>query len=166
MSTENLYNEEAQKKLKELVEDIDFCMMATGLTQKPLHVIPMSTKKVDSEGAIWFLSSKESDHNANIRQDEDVQLIYANPGAMEFLNLYGKASIKTEQPLLESLYSQVDDTWFDGVNDPKLTAIQFKPQHAYYWDTKSNAFVTLFKMGYGAITGEKTDIGEEGELNV
>ena len=166
MSTENLYNEEARKKLKEMVEDIDFCMMATGLTQKPLHVIPMSTKEVDSEGAIWFLSSKESDHNANIRQDDDIQLIYALPSKMEFLNLYGKAAIKTDRPLLETLYSDVDDTWFDGVDDPNLTAIQFKPQHAYYWDTKSNMFVTMFKMGYGAVTGDQADVGEEGKLDV
>jgi len=166
MSTKNLHDDEAHKKLKGLVDDIKFCMMATGLTQKPLHVIPMSTKKVDSEGAIWFLSSKDSDHNANIRQDDDVQLVYADPGAMEFLNLYGKASIKTDRPLLESLYSQIDDTWFDGVDDPKLTAIQFKPQQAYYWDTKSNTYVSLFKMGYAAITGDQADVGEKGKLDV
>lgn len=166
MSTKNLSKKEADAKLKELVESIDFCMMATNLSSKPLHIVPMSTKKIDGEEGIWFLSGKDSDHNQNIVADSEVQLIYSMPSKMEFLNLYGRATIKTDRLILEELYDASDDSWFDGVDDPNLTAICFKPSHAYYWDTKDNQLVSLLKMGYGAVTGQKVDVGEEGKLNM
>ena len=166
MSTENLNNREAIKKLKDLAISIDFAMMATDLSNKPIDAIPMSTKKVDESGAIWFLSGADSDHNANILKDADVQLLYAKPGDMKFLSVFGKASITKEKSILEELYSKTDDSWFDGVDDPNLTAIKFIPSQAHYWDTKSNKFVSLLKMGYGAITGEKVDVGETGSLKI
>ncbi|RMB62826.1 general stress protein [Dokdonia sinensis] len=164
MSTENLYSKEAKAKIKELVEDIDFAMMTTNLGQKPLGAIPMSTKKVDEAGNIWFLSGADSDHNKDIQKDSDVQLLYSKPSDMEFLSVFGKAVITRDKKILEDLYGKSDDNWFDGVDDPNLTAISFKPTEARYWDTKHNKFVSLFKMLYGTVAGEKTDIGVSGTL--
>ena len=166
MSTAHLSNKEALKKLKELVTAIDFAMMATDLATTPIDAIPMSTKKVDDSGAIWFLSGADSDHNANIEKDSKVQLFYSKPGDFKFLSVYGEAHITREQAVLKSLYGKSDDAWFDGVEDPNLTAIKFSPLSAQYWDSKSNKLVSLLKIAYGAVTGEETDLGETGSLNV
>ena len=166
MSTKNLYNDEAKEKITKMAEDIDFAMMATNLENIPLSVIPMSTKKVDGEGNIWFLSGKDSDHNKDIEKDPNAQLIYSKPGSMQFLSVYGRATIVTDKSILEDLYSKADDNWFDGKDDPNLTAISFKPSEAAYWDSKSNKLVSLFKMGVGAVTGNKQDVGETGKLKV
>mgnify|MGYP000518502371 CR=1 FL=1 len=164
MSTENLYNEEAKAKIKEMVEDIDFAMMATHLSKHPIHTIPMSTKKVDDEGAIWFLSGKDSTHNSNIETDSRVQLLYSKPGSMQFLTLYGRAYITTEHSILKELYSQSDDMWFDGLEDPNLTAICVNPAEANYWDSKHNRLATIFKMGIATVTGENPEIGQSGKI--
>ena len=166
MSTENLYSAEAKEKIKKMAKDIDFAMMATNLTQTPLSVIPMSTKKVDEDGNIWFLSGKDSDHNRDIKNNKEVQLIYSDKGEMQFLSVYGTASIVKEKMILKELYGKTDDAWFDGVDDPNLSALKIEPKDAYYWDSKSNKIVSLFKMGVGAVTGEKQDVGRKGELNV
>lgn len=166
MSKENLYNEDAKNKISKLAKDIDFAMMATNLSQQPLSVIPMSTKKVDEDGNIWFLSGKDSDHNKDIEQDPKTQLIYSDPGSMEFLSVYGEGSISTEKLIIKELYSSADDTWFDGADDPNITAIKFKPSEAHYWDTDSNKLVSLFKIGKGAVTGEKQDVGESGHMKM
>ena len=166
MATKHLFSDEAKKKMKELVESIDFNMMATALTQLPIHAIPMSTKKVDDEGGIWFLSSKGSTHNANIQKDPSVHLFYAKPNSMEFLNIFGKATITQDRTIIHDLYQKSDDTWFDGKDDPNITAIMIKPQDVFYWDTKDNMLVSLLKMSVGAITGEKQDLSEEGKLKV
>lgn len=166
MSENAFTGEEAVKKMKDMVDDIKTAMMATGLGNKPLSAIPMTTKKVHDDGKIYFLSGKTSDHNKDIEHDRDVQLLYAKPSDVEFLSIYGKASISTDKNLLESLYSSVSDNWFDGVDDPNLTAIMVEPEEAYYWDTKTNKYISLFKMGVGAIKGEKKDIGEKGKLDI
>lgn len=164
MSTNNLSNNEAYTKLKELAEGIDFAMFETNLGARPTHIIPMSTKKCDKEGSIWFLSNKNSDHNGFITQDNDVQLIYSKPSAMEYLAVFGKAFIYKDLETIKDLYSSGDDNWFDGPADPNITAIKVVPQEAHYWDTKAGMIATLFKMGLGAITGKKQEISEEGEL--
>ena len=166
MSTENLYSTEAKEKIKKLAEDIDFAMMATNLSKTPLSIIPMSTKKVDEDGNIWFLSGRDSDHNRDIKKDKNVQLVYSNKSSMQFLSVYGTATITTEKMIIKELYNKSDDSWFDGVDDPNISAIKFEPKDAYYWDSKGNKIVTLFKMGVGAVTGEKQDVGRKGELNV
>ncbi len=166
MSKNNLFNEEARAKIKELAENIDFAMMETRLGSAPTHIIPMSTKDVDDEGCIWFLSNKNSEHNGHIDADNSIQLIYSKPSDMEFMSVFGHAFISTEKPILEKYYGSSDDAWFDGIDDPNLTAIKVIPKDAHYWDTKNGKLVSLLKMGMGAITGEKQDLGEEGDLKI
>lgn len=164
MSATNLEGQQAQEKYKELTDGIDFCMMNTGLDERPIPSIPMSTKKVDSNGKTWFLSNKNSDHNKNLEKDAHTQLIYANPKGFEFLSAFGKTTISTDQSKIDELYGPSDDNWFEGKNDPNITVLCFEPDNAKYWDTKSNMVVTALKMGYGTITGQKMDISETGEL--
>ncbi len=164
MENKNLYNKEAKEKIKELAEDIDFAMMATHLDSKPFHAIPMSTKKVDEDGNIWFLSGQDSEHNAFIKKDSNVVLLYSKPSDMSFLTVFGEAVIETNKHILENLYGKSDNMWFDGVDDPNLSAIKFKPKQAQYWEPKHNKLVTLFKFGVGAVTGEQQDLGNSGSL--
>ncbi len=166
MSKNNLFDEEATAKIKELAENIDFAMMETHLGSKPTHVIPMSTKEVDEDGCIWFLSNKNSEHNGYIDTDNSIQLIYSQPSDMEFMTIFGHAFISTERSVLEKYYGSSDDAWFEGVDDPNLTAIKVIPKDAHYWDTKNGKLVSLLKMGVGAVTGEKQDLGEHGDLTI
>lgn len=166
MSTENLYTKEAKDKIQEIAITTDFAMMITDPTSKPFHAIPMSTKNVDDHGAIWFLSKKNSLHNQHIQNDADLHLIYNNPGNMSFLKIYGRATIHTDRVLLEEFYQSTDDSWFDGVDDPNLCAIRVEPLDAHYWEPKSGKIISLLKMGVGAVTGKKVDVGREGNLEV
>lgn len=166
MSTENLTSKEAMNKMTKLVNDIKFAMFLSDLKSQPISAVPMTTKKVDKNGDIWFLSGLNSDHNANVVKSPQVQLLYSDPSDMEFISIYGKASVITEKHILEDLYDKKDDAWFTGSDDPNLTAIKVVPEEAYYWDTKDNKYVSLFKMGVAAVTGEKQNIGEKGKLDL
>ncbi len=166
MSTKNLTNEDARKKIKELAEKIDLTMLATNLKSEPFHVVPMSTKEVDEVGNIWFLSNKNSDHNKNIEHENRAQLIYADKGNFEFMSVYGRATISTDRNRIKKLYGSGDDAWFNGVDDPNITAIKIQPDDAHYWDTKNGKVLSLLKMAKGAITGKEPDLGEHGDLKV
>ena len=166
MASKDLSHGKAVDKLQAMAAGIDFAMLITDMDSRPFHAIPMSTKKVDDQGLIWFLSGKDSTHNANIARDNKVELVYAKPSAMEFLTVYGEASITTDPSVLEDLYGKADDAWFDGVKDPNLTAISIRPIEAFYWDPTSNKLVTLVKMGVQAVTGSQPDLMDQGRLNV
>lgn len=166
MSKENLYSKEAQAKIKELAESIDYTMMATALENQPFHVVPMSTKKVDENGDIWFLSNRTSTHNKNIEREGRAHLIYSDKGNFEFLSVFGRASIHSDRVKIKELYGNTDDAWFDGEDDPEITAIKIEPQDAHYWDTKNGKVLSLLKMLGGAITGKQPDLGKEGQLKI
>lgn len=166
MSTKNLFSKEAKQKINDLAMDIDFAMFASGLKEYPLHMVPMSTKNVDDSGQIWFLSNRNSQHNKNIIQNSAIHLVYSSPSKMKFLNVYGQANITTDFTIIKELYKPSDDAWFDGVEDPNITAIAIKPDQAFYWDPKNNTLITLLKMGVGALTGDEPDLMDQGELNI
>ncbi len=165
MSQESLTGPEAKKKIKKLAESIDFAMLATNLSEQPFHAVPMSTKLVDDNGCIWFLSGKDSDHNRYIEAEGVAHLIYSKPGSMQFMDVYGKATIHTEKSILEKLFGKIDEMWFDGVDDPNLTALCIEPQDAHYWDTKHNKIVTMFKLGSAFVQGEHPEVTVSGQLN-
>lgn len=166
MSTENLNKEESLKKLKEHIDDTAVAMMITGFDKKPISAVPMYTKRLDEHGNIWFLSGRSSQHNKELLKKKDVQLLYSNTEDMEFLSVYGEAEITSKKEVIDALYSKTDDNYFKGKDDPEVTAIKVRPQEAYYWDNKSNKFVTLLKLGVGAVTGNQQDIGEKGKMNL
>jgi predicted nucleic acid-binding protein len=41
-----------------------------------------------------------------------------------------------------------------------------KPTEAFYWDPKDNKLVTLVKMGVAAVTGDRPDLIDQGELKI
>ena len=166
MSTQNLTTREAQKKIAKMADNISIAMLLTDLTNLPISTAPMTTKKVDDSGNIWFLSEKNSVHNDNILKDSRVQLIYSHPSEMEFMSIYGKAEITTDPDSIEKLYSKIDDAWFSGKKDPNITVLKVSPREAYYWDTKQNKYISLLKVGAAAITGNKADIGKKGKMNI
>lgn len=166
MSKKDLYSKEAKEKIKDLAESIDYTMFITDLKSQPFHTVPMSTKEVDSEGNIWFLSNRTSTHNRNIERENRVHLIYADKSNFEFLSIYGPASVITDRKRIEELYGSGDDAWFDGVDDPNITALKIKPEDAHYWDTKNGKVISLLKMVGGAITGNEPDLGEDGKLEI
>ncbi len=166
MSTKNLQQREAHEKYLELARGISTAMMLTDLGSRPVPAIPMSPKRVEDNGDILFLSNATSEHNRNIERDGACQLLFSNTSGMEFLSVYGSATVKNDSELIKELFSKMDKAWFKGEDDPAITVIRFTPETGHYWDTKSNAIVTLAKLGYTAITGNPTDVGASGDLNL
>lgn len=166
MSTENLEHREALKKLKSLVEGIKTCMLATNMQYLPLNVRPMHTLQIDDTGNIWFFNSKDSMQYTDLQQDSRVQLFYADPGKTEFLSVYGTATSSRDQDKIDELWNPMVKAWFSGKEDPDLMLLRISPQDAYYWDTRHNKLVSLFKLAASALTDGHTDAGVKGRLKV
>jgi len=164
---ENLSSTEAKAKLKEMAEDIKTCMFCTELSSRPIPTRPMGLREIDDNGNLWFISSEESHKNDEIKEDNDVQLIFAKNSDAHFLSIYGKATIYRDKASIEEVWTPFAKTWFEeGKNDPNVSAIKVTPTDAYYWDTKYGKMVTLLKIAAGAITGKIDEGGVEGRLNV
>ena len=69
--------------------------------------------------------------------------------------------------MIYELWDSLAKNWFpQGKDDPRISVIKFTPQAGHYWDTKHGAGLAGAKMLFGIITGQKVDVGVEGELKV
>ena len=164
--SKNLIAEEAVAKLQSLVEGSNTCMFATNLTEAPFHVCPMRVQEADYEGRLWFFSEADSTHNKHINADPRVQLIFTNTPEMEFLTVYGTATISTDRILIDRLWNGLVEAWFDGKDDPRISIICVQLASAHYWDTEDGKLITMAKILTRAATGSDIPIGQEGDLKV
>lgn len=162
----NLIAEEAVSKLQELVGKSSTCMFASNLTSLPFHVSPMRVQEADYEGRLWFFSSADSTRNKHINADPRVQLIFTNTPDMEFLTVYGTASISTDRALIDRLWNGLVEAWFESKDDPNISLICVQPASAHYWDTEDGRLVTMAKILTRAATGSDIEIGHQGNLSV
>jgi general stress protein 26 len=163
----DLINKEAIEKIKELANNIKICMFCTDLSHEPFSTRPMALREVDEEGNLWFISSASSHKNYEIKDDENVQLVFSDPSDSHFLSIYGTAAIYRDPDKIKALWTPIANAWFEeGKNDPDLTVLKVDPAEAYYWDTPNGKMVTLLKLATAAITGKKMDTGEKGKLDV
>lgn len=168
MSTENLYNEEAISKLKEIVDQIDVGMLATYTEDNDyVHAVPMSRQEVDEQGNIWFLFSSESETYRHLQQTAKLSVFYSDVRNYTFLSINGSGEISQDKARIEKYWNKMIEGWFDrGKDDPRIRVLKVTPVEAHYWDTKSNRLVTFLKIAARAVTGRNIETGEEGELKL
>jgi len=166
-ATQDLSDQSAIEKLKELIKHNSICMFATKLDDVPLETRPMSVAQVDDEGILWFLSAKSSRKNHEIVADPRIQLFFANVSDQEYLTIYGLAVETDNQQKIKELWTPIAKAWFtEGVDDPDLSAVRVTPQDGFYWDTKSGRMISLIKILASAVTGKTLEEGVQGKLKI
>jgi len=164
---ENLNNQDAVAKLKELAEKARTCMFTTSISSDTPTTRPMTVQEVDENGTLWFIGSSDTETAKEIGENNRVQLYFMNSGSYEFVYVLGDATLSTDKSLIEKYWTEIANAWFDGKEDPRVRVISVKPSDSYYWDTKDGKIVSLFKIGVSALTGKKMeDGGVEGTLNI
>jgi len=166
MSTENLTNTEAIKKIKELSENAKICMFCTELGTLPINSRPMSLQETDDEGNLWFISGDTSNKNFEIKEDKRVQLFFMNNGDYQYLSVFGDATIYKDKSTIEDKWSPMAKAWFeDGKDEPNVSIIRVEPKDSYYWDTKAGKLVSILNFVANAVTGKTTDNSDGVEGN-
>lgn len=168
MSTENLHNQEAIDKLKELVNSIDVGMVASFENGNDYpYIVPMSRQEVDDQGNIWYLFSSESQSFKNFQSNNKVALAFAHVGDNRYLSVNGTVAISTDQARIDKYWNKFTEAYFEkGREDPTIRVLKVTPVDAHYWDTKHNKLVTFLKVATSIVTGQNMDLGKEGDINL
>lgn len=158
--------EESIKKIQELTEGIDFCMLTT-IDGGALRSRPMSTQEFEFDGDLWFFTSDETHKVEEIENDNRVNVAYSKPDENTYLSISGKADIVKDRAKIEELWSPVLKAWFpEGVNDPHLCLLRVGVEQAEYWDAPSSKIVQLFGMVKAIATGQEADYGENKKIDL
>lgn len=158
-------NENNIKELKEKIESVRICMLTTLDAEGKFSSRPMGTAQVEEDGSIWFFTNEYSLKSKEISKDNEVSLGYSDPSNNTYLYVNGRAALVDDQERKKAYFSPPVKVWFpDGVDDPNLILIKVTPAFAEFWDSSSSKMVVAFNMLKAIITGDKSDVGDHGEM--
>lgn len=156
----DLRQEDAVKKLREIVGHNATCMFHTRHTDGTLASCPMMVREVDDLGNMWFLSGRSTEKNAHLAAYPHAMFTITDNAHSEYLVVHADVSIVDDRARKEELWTAFAKAWFpQGVDDPELTLLKAVPSDCQYWDTVDGKLVQLVKIAGAALTGKPNDSG-------
>lgn len=154
-------------KVQELIDAIEVGMLTTMEGDGDHRSRPMQTQKLDADGCLWFLTSRQSHKTDELLKHPSVNVAYADPKAQSYVSVVGEASLVDDPAVKKDLWSPIAKAWFPkGLEDPNLTVLKVKIKEAEYWDSSSSTMVQAYHIAKALVTGTQSDEGEHGEVKV
>jgi general stress protein 26 len=142
--TDALNSGEGIKKLADLVREIPVAMLTTRDQDGSLRSRPMMTQKTEFVGDLWFFTQVPSAKTSEIRDDEQVNVSFADAGKNVFVSISGRASIVRDPQRARKLWNPTVVAWFpDGPDDANLALVRVTAEKAEYWDSLSGNAVSV-----------------------
>jgi general stress protein 26 len=154
--------EDDLQKLRELVKDIDFCMLTTVVENGDLHSRPMSSNgDIDSNGALWFFTSASSHKINEIEKVPKVNVSFADPDNQQYVSISGTAQLVRDRDKIDELWKPEFKMWFpNGKDDPDVALLRVSLEKAEYWDSPASTVGYLFNFVSSLVSGKEADHGE------
>jgi general stress protein 26 len=154
------------RKLKELIKNIDFCMLTTIDERGDLHSRPMSSNgDIDPNGDLWFFTGASSHKVSEINGTPRVNLSFADPSNQHYVSVTGRAQLVLDRNKIDELWREQFKMWFpEGKQDPNVALLRIKIEKAEYWDSPSSTISYALNFVSAIVTGEEPDMGEHKQL--
>ena len=154
------------QKLRELVKEIDFCMLTTVDDTGDLHSRPMSSNgDIDQNGDIWFFTSASSHKVSEIQKLPKVNVSFADPDNQHYISISGNAQLVRDRDKIEELWRPEFKMWFpEGKEDPDIALLRVGLKKAEYWDSPSSTVGFMLSFVSSLVTGKEADHGENKKL--
>ncbi|MBW8882162.1 MAG: pyridoxamine 5'-phosphate oxidase family protein [Asticcacaulis sp.] len=165
---DTLYGEEARKKTWSLIKDIKVAMMASwDQDSHEAHARPMMALETeDFDGILWFFTGRDTRKAHEIAESHEALLTYADPKAMNYVSLSGRAALVDDRAKIAELWTDYAKIWFpDGQDDPNLVLLRFDAETAEFWEAP-NAVVRSVSYLKSLVTGDTPDIGLFGKAEM
>jgi general stress protein 26 len=150
------------QKIRELIKDIDFCMLTTVDESGDLHSRPMSSNgDVDQDGDIWFFTSASSHKVIEIGKLPKVNVSFADPDNQRYISISGTAQLSRDKAKIDELWRPEFKIWFpEGKDDPEIALLRVNLEKAEYWDSPSSTIGYALSFVSSLVTGKQPDLGE------
>jgi general stress protein 26 len=160
--------EEGLQRVREMVKDIDFCMLTTIDEEGDLHSRPMSANgEIDPNGDLWFFTGVSSHKVSEVASSPKVNVSFADPKNQQYVSLTGVAKIVRDRKKIEELWKPEFKMWFPkGKDDPEIALLRISLEKAEYWDSPSSTIGFALSFVSALVTGEQPDFGENKKLDL
>ena len=158
--------EDNLQKIREMVKDIDFCMLTTVDEKGDMHSRPMSANgEIDPNGDLWFFTGVSSHKVSEIEKLSKVNVSFADPENQHYVSITGKAQLVRDRNKIEELWKPEFKMWFpEGKDDPEIALLRINLEKAEYWDSPSSTIGYVLNFVSSLVTGKEADGGENKKL--
>lgn len=155
------------EKLREMIKDIDLCMLTTVDESNDLHSRPMSLNSdVDENGDLWFFTSSNSHKASEIERTPNVNVSFIDTRQQHYVSISGMAELVQDRQKIKELWKPVLKAWFpDGPDQPDIALLKVKVKKAEYWDGPSSTIAQAISFVSAIVTGKQVELGENKKLN-
>jgi general stress protein 26 len=159
--------EDDLQKVRELVKDIDFCMLTTVDENGDLHSRPMSVNgDIDPDGDLWFFTGASSHKVGEIENQPKVNVSFADPENQHYVSITGTAQLVRDRRKIEELWKPEFKMWFpEGTDDPDIALLRINLEKAEYWDSPSSTVAYALNFVSSLVTGKEAEYGENKKLD-
>ena len=155
------------QKLARLIKGIRVAMLTTRDDDGTLRSRPMGTQEVEFDGTLWFFTDRQSPKVAEIDQEDEVNVSYADTDSNRFVSVSGLATLVTDRRKMEELWTPAMRAWFpDGFDDPRIGLLRVNVTKAEYWERPGSAVVGLVGFVKAAATGRRYEPGRNEKLDL
>ena len=155
------------EKFKEMIKDIDFCMLTTVDESNDLHSRPMSLNgDVDDNGNLWFFTSSDSHKASEIERTPNVNVSFVDTRKQHYVSVSGMAELVHDREKIKELWKPVLKAWFpDGPDQADVALLKVKLTKAEYWDGPSSTIAQAVSFVSAILTGKQVEFGENKKLD-
>jgi len=160
--------EDNLQKLRDMVKDIDFCLLTTVDEIGDLHSRPMSVNgNIDPSGDMWFFTNASSHKVAEVKRSPRVNVSFADPDNQRYISVSGTAELIRDRSKIDELWKPEFKIWFPkGKDDPDVALLCVSPQKAEYWDSPSSTTAYVLKFASSIVTGTQPEFGENKKIDL
>jgi len=156
------------EKLRDMIKDIDFCMLTTLDEQGDPHSRPMSSNgDIDANGDLWFFTNASSHKVSEVEQSPKVNVSFADPDNQRYVSVTGIAHLVRDEQKIDELWRPEFKMWFpQGKDDPEVALLKVSLEKGEYWDSPSSTIGYALSFVSSLITGKQPDVGENRKVDL
>lgn len=158
---------EAKDQLWKHLDTGRVCMLWA--TDDGHHPQPMTMFADEDNGAVWFITSAETDLAQSVAAGAPARMIFMSEKQDYQASLQGTLKIVPEKDKLDELWNVAVAAWFPhGREDPTVRLMRFDPTEAAIWASQSNVVLVGIKiLNAGLRDGHSNpDVGTHQVINL
>ena len=135
--------EKNMSRVKELMKDIDFCILTSRGERGLLHSRPMSNNRnVEYEGDNYFFTYSDKDVCREIEKDPAVSVSFSLTDEMIFISVGGKAELVHDKEVMKKYWEDELERYFPkGLDEEGIVLIKVKAELITLWEGEEESTI-------------------------
>jgi len=132
------------RRVAQLISAIEIAMLVTADPNGALHSRPLRTLQMDSEGALWFMTTISSPKIGEMDEHRRVSLSYMHPASERYVWASGVTQIMRDEEKARELWTPALRPWLPhGRDDPEAVLLKVTIEEAEYWERGRTEVIPL-----------------------